>query len=104
MYGNHILTLRRLVIKVLSQTASSLTCERNWNTFALIYTKQKNRLAYSKLQYLIFCYNNIKLKIHDIEAKNNKVAKKITSIYSTFLSRLVKKKIINFSNGLDFFI
>ncbi|RVW68799.1 hypothetical protein CK203_062229 [Vitis vinifera] len=32
MYGNHTPTLRRLAIKVLSQTASPSTCERNWST------------------------------------------------------------------------
>ena len=40
MYGNHIPTLRKLTIKVLSQTASSSTCERNWSTFILIHMKQ----------------------------------------------------------------
>ena len=28
------------------------------------------------LQQLVFCYYNMKLKIHDIEAKNDKVAEK----------------------------
>ena len=46
MYGNQTPTLRNLTIKVLSQTASSSICERNWSTFALIHTKQRNHLAY----------------------------------------------------------
>eukprot|EP00261_Vitis_vinifera_P016125 XP_010644834.1 PREDICTED: uncharacterized protein LOC104877739 [Vitis vinifera] len=32
MYGNQTPTLRKLAIKVLSQTASSTACERNWST------------------------------------------------------------------------
>ena len=40
MYGNQTPTLRNLAIKVLSQTASSSICERNWSTFAFIHTKQ----------------------------------------------------------------
>ncbi|RVW73283.1 hypothetical protein CK203_050367 [Vitis vinifera] len=76
MYGHHAPTLRRLAIKVLSQTALSSACERNWSTFALIHTKQRNRLAYPMLQQLVFCYYNMKLKIHDMEAEQDKVAEK----------------------------
>ncbi|RVW39911.1 hypothetical protein CK203_081048 [Vitis vinifera] len=76
MYGHHAPTLRRLAIKVLSQTASSSACERNWSTFALIHTKQRNRLAYPMLQQLVFCYYNMKLKIRDMEAEQDKVAEK----------------------------
>ena len=45
MYGNNTPTLKKLAIKVLSQIASSSTCERNWSMFALIHTKQQNHLA-----------------------------------------------------------
>ena len=76
MYGHHAPTLRRLAIKVLSQTASSSACERNWSTFALIHTKQRNCLAYPMLQQLVFCYYNMKLKIRDMEAEQDKVAEK----------------------------
>ena len=52
--------------------------KRNWNIFALIHTKQRNRLAYPRLQHprlqqLVFCYYNMKLKIRDIEAETDKV-------------------------------
>ena len=73
MYGNHTPTLRNLAIKVLSQTASSLACERNWSTFALIHTKQRNWLAYPRLQQLGFCYYNMKLKIRDMQVEIEKV-------------------------------
>ena len=76
MYGNHAPTLRNLALKVLSQTASSSACERNWSTFALIHTKQRNRLAYPQLQQLVFCYYNIKLKIRDMQAETDKAAEK----------------------------
>ena len=76
MYGNHAPTLRNLALKVLSQTTSSPACERNWSTFALIHTKQRNRLAYPRLQQLVFCYYNMKLKIRDLQAKTDKVAEK----------------------------
>ncbi|RVX18452.1 hypothetical protein CK203_006547 [Vitis vinifera] len=76
MYGNQTPTLRKLAIKVLSQTASSTACERNWSTFALIHTKQRNRLAYSRLEQLVFCYYNMRLKLRDMEAENDRVAEK----------------------------
>ena len=76
MYGNHAPTLRNLALKVLSQTASSLACERNWSTFALIHTKQRNQLAYPQLQQLVFRYYNMKLKIRDMQAETDKVAEK----------------------------
>eukprot|EP00261_Vitis_vinifera_P039878 XP_019081121.1 PREDICTED: uncharacterized protein LOC109124050 [Vitis vinifera] len=76
MYGNQTPTLRKLAIKVLSQTASSTACERNWSTFALIHTKQRNRLAYSQLEQLVFCYYNMRLKLRDMEAENDRVSEK----------------------------
>ena len=76
IYGSHAPTLRNLAIKVLSQTAFSSACERNWSTFALIHTKQRNRLAYPKLQQFVLCYYNMKLKIRDMQAETDKVAEK----------------------------
>ena len=73
MCGNHAPTLRNLDLKVNFQTASSSTCERNLSTFALIYTKQRNRLVYHRLQQLVFCYYNMKLKIRDMKAETDKV-------------------------------
>ena len=76
MYENQILTLRKLTIKVLSQNMSSSVYEINWSTFTLIYTKQRNCLAYPQLEQLVFCYYNMKLKLHDMEAKNDQVTEK----------------------------
>ena len=76
MYGNHAPTLRNLTLKVISQTASSSACEKNWSTFALIHTKQRNQLAYPRLQQLVFCYCNMKLKIRDMQAETDKAAEK----------------------------
>ena len=73
MYGTDAPTVRKLAIKVLSQTASSSAYERNWSTFALIHTKQRNRLAHSRLEKLVYCYYNMKLQIRDKEAEINHV-------------------------------
>ncbi|KAM1649929.1 hypothetical protein ACFXTN_002698 [Malus domestica] len=69
MYGTDAPTVRKLAIKVLSQTTSSSACERNWSTFALIHTKQRNKLAHSSLEKLVYCYYNMKLQIRDKEAE-----------------------------------
>ncbi|CAL9018889.1 unnamed protein product [Prunus brigantina] len=69
MYGTDAPIVRKLAIKVLSQTASSSACDRNWSTFALIHTKQRNRLAHSRLEKLVYCYYNMKLQIRDKEAE-----------------------------------
>ena len=66
--------IKEFGLEGLSQTASSSACKRNYSTFALIHTKQRNRLAYLRFQRLVFCYHNMKLKIRDMEAETNKVA------------------------------
>ncbi|KAL6331904.1 hypothetical protein AAG906_020252 [Vitis piasezkii] len=76
MYVNQTPTLRKLAIKVLSQIASYFACERNWSTFALIHTKQRNRLACPRLEQLVFCYYNMRLKLCDMETENDRVAEK----------------------------
>ncbi|RVW83982.1 Retrovirus-related Pol polyprotein from transposon TNT 1-94 [Vitis vinifera] len=76
MYGNETPTLGKLAIKVLSQTALSFAYERNWSTFALIHTKQRNCLAYPRLEQLVFCYYNMRLNLRDMEAENDRVAEK----------------------------
>ena len=76
MYRNQTPILRKSVIKVLSQAVSSSISERNWSTCALIHIKQQNRLSYPWLEQLVFCYYNMKLKLHDMEAKNDRITEK----------------------------
>lgn len=54
LYENKAPILRKLVIKILSQIAICLACERNWSTFALIPPKEWNHLTYPELQRLVF--------------------------------------------------
>ena len=101
MYGNQAPTLRNLALKVLSQTTSSSTSERNWSTFALIHKKQINRLAYPRLQQLVFCYYNMKVKIRDMQAETDKVAEKDYLDLLDISAEFGEEGIINYSNGLD---
>ncbi|KAK2638399.1 hypothetical protein Ddye_026194 [Dipteronia dyeriana] len=73
MFGNYAPSLRGITVRILSQTSSSSACERNWSLFALIHTKQRNRLAYSKLEQLVYCYYNMKLKLRDITGEKDKL-------------------------------
>ncbi|KAK3217756.1 hypothetical protein Dsin_011726 [Dipteronia sinensis] len=73
MYGNCAPSLRAIAVRLLSQTSQSSACERNWSTFALIRTKQRNRLVYSKLEQLVYYYYNMKLKLRDMAAEKDKV-------------------------------
>ncbi|KAL6326357.1 hypothetical protein AAG906_007862 [Vitis piasezkii] len=75
MYGNQTPTLRKLAIKVLSQTASSHVREIG-------------------AQQLVFCYYNMRLKLHDMEAENDRVAEKDYLDLLDISPRWVKKKII----------
>ncbi|KAL6342681.1 hypothetical protein AAG906_013087 [Vitis piasezkii] len=40
--------LQKLAIQILSQTASSSRCERNWSVFERIHTKRRNRLEHQR--------------------------------------------------------
>ena len=59
VHGSDALNLRKIAMRMLSQIASSSGCERNWSTFALIYTKVRNRLNYDKLEKLVFAQYNM---------------------------------------------
>ncbi|KAK9290730.1 hypothetical protein L1049_008906 [Liquidambar formosana] len=65
-YGESAPYLQRIAIKVLTQTCSSTGCERNWSTFALIYTKLRNRLAMSKLEELVYVHYNLRLRTRNL--------------------------------------
>ena len=61
-YGESAPILRKVAIKVLSQTTTPSNCERNWSTFSLIHTKVRNRLTMQKLNKLVYIHYNIKLR------------------------------------------
>ncbi|RVW73108.1 hypothetical protein CK203_060265 [Vitis vinifera] len=75
MYGNQTPTLRKLAIKVLSQTASSSACERNWSTFALT-TQATKSFGLLSIGAISVCYYNMRLKLRDMETENDRVAEK----------------------------
>ncbi|XP_051136526.1 uncharacterized protein LOC127255179 [Andrographis paniculata] len=70
MYGDEAPNLRKIALKVLSQTCTSSGCERNWSTWALIHTKLRNRLAIEKLHKLVYVHYNMRLRMNGLEKMN----------------------------------
>ncbi|KAL5698031.1 hypothetical protein ACHQM5_029119 [Ranunculus cassubicifolius] len=61
-YGMDAPNLRRVAIRILSQTCSTSGCERNWSTFDQIYTKKRNKLKQEKVATLVFIHYNLRLR------------------------------------------
>ncbi|KAE8795427.1 hypothetical protein D1007_29650 [Hordeum vulgare] len=52
-------------------------CERNWSAFALVHTKQRNRLLYDKLDKLVSVRYNLKIRAEEDEGKERDIDKEI---------------------------
>lgn len=53
IYGTNTPNLKKLVIRVLSQTCIFSGCERNWSIFEHIHSKKRNRLEHQRLNDLV---------------------------------------------------
>lgn len=58
--------MKKIAVRILSQTTSSSGCERNWSTFSLIHTKVRNRLSYRRLEKMVYVYYNMRLQLRAI--------------------------------------
>ncbi|GAA0143850.1 hypothetical protein LIER_04436 [Lithospermum erythrorhizon] len=75
-YGPDAPNLRRIAMRILSQTMSSSGCERNSSTFSLIHTKVRNRLNYKNVERLLaYAHYNMRLKLRHLmnDRKNTDV-------------------------------
>ncbi|MQL68366.1 hypothetical protein Taro_000620, partial [Colocasia esculenta] len=61
--------LAYVAVRVLSQTTSSSPCERNWSTFSLIHIKIRNRLGVDRLEKLVYCHYNMRLRVKQKEER-----------------------------------
>ncbi|KAL9861636.1 putative HAT dimerization domain, ribonuclease H-like superfamily [Arabidopsis thaliana] len=61
-FGHDAPNLQKMAIRILSQTASSSGCERNWCVFERIHTKKRNRLEHQRLNDLVFVHYNLRLQ------------------------------------------
>ena len=62
MFGGDFPILQNFVVRILSQTASSSGCERNWSVFERIHTKRRNRLEHQRLNDLVYVHYNLRLR------------------------------------------
>ncbi|XP_022031050.1 uncharacterized protein LOC110931990 [Helianthus annuus] len=62
LFGGDYPLMQKFVVRILSQTASSSGCERNWSVFEMIHTKKRNRLEHERLNDLVFVHYNLRLQ------------------------------------------
>ncbi|KAL4568318.1 hypothetical protein LXL04_023927 [Taraxacum kok-saghyz] len=62
LFDGDVPMLQKFAIRILSQTASSSGCERNWSVFERIHTKKRNRLEHQRLNDLVFVHYNLRLQ------------------------------------------
>lgn len=62
LFGCDAPNLQKLAIRILSQTASSSGCERDWSVFERIHTKKRNRLEHQRLNDLVHVHYNLRLQ------------------------------------------
>ncbi|CAO2830870.1 unnamed protein product [Amaranthus hypochondriacus] len=60
-FGESVPELRRIAIRVLSQTTSSSNCDRNWSMWSQVHMKARNRLQYKRLHMIVYLRYNMKL-------------------------------------------
>ncbi|XP_074587443.1 uncharacterized protein LOC141843279 [Curcuma longa] len=65
-FGGSTPNLKKIAVRILSQTTSSSGCERNWTTFSLIHTKVRNRLSYRRLEKMVYVHYNMRLQLRAI--------------------------------------
>ncbi|KAF1863216.1 hypothetical protein Lal_00014675 [Lupinus albus] len=59
----------QLAIKILSQTAYSSGCERNWSVFERIHTRKRNKLEHKRLNDLVYVHYNLGLKDREVNKR-----------------------------------
>lgn len=63
-YGGETPKLQSFAIRLLSQVASSSSCETNWNTYGFIHSLKRNRLGSNKAENLVYIHSSFHLLSH----------------------------------------
>lgn len=64
-FGGEVPNLQKYALRIVSQCVSSSGCERNWSAFALVQTRQRNRLLYGKLHKCVSVRYNLKIRAEE---------------------------------------
>ncbi|KAL0214322.1 hypothetical protein P9112_006506 [Eukaryota sp. TZLM1-RC] len=62
VYGSRDGKLRSIALRILSQSVSTGSAERNWSAYGFIKNKRRNRLSDRLANDLVFIFSNMKLK------------------------------------------
>ena len=60
-HGGEASELQSFAIRLLSQVASSSSCERNWSTYGFIHSLLRNRLGSKKAEKLVYIHSSLRL-------------------------------------------
>lgn len=60
-HGSEAPELQSFAIRLLSQVASSSSCERNWSTYGFIHSLSRNRLGSKKAETLVYIHSSLRL-------------------------------------------
>ncbi|XP_073115432.1 uncharacterized protein [Elaeis guineensis] len=66
-FGTSAENLRHMAVRILAQMVSVSGYERNWSTFTLIHSKQRNRLIQKCLDDLVYVHYNLRLRLKCIQ-------------------------------------
>ncbi|XP_047063500.1 uncharacterized protein LOC124671117 [Lolium rigidum] len=64
-FGGEVPNLQKCALRIVSQCVSSSGCERNLSAFAMVHTKQRNRLLCGKLHKCVSVCHNLKIRAEE---------------------------------------
>ncbi|KAM0853134.1 hypothetical protein ACQ4PT_051273 [Festuca glaucescens] len=76
-FGGEVPNLQKYALRIVSQCVSSSGCERNWSAFALVHTKQRNRLLYGKLHKCVSVRYNLRAEEDQDPVRENGKEKEV---------------------------
>ncbi|XP_066345436.1 uncharacterized protein [Miscanthus floridulus] len=83
LYGTETPALQKMATRILSLTASSSGCERNWGGFDGVHTKKRNRLTVDRLNKLVYIQFNNRLLNKRAKIKSKKITDVLLSSDTT---------------------
>lgn len=89
-HGISCLELRRIAVRILSQTCSSFGCEHNWSMCDQIYRQKHNRIAQKRLGDLSYVHYNLRLRERQMRKRSHSPA----SLDSLLLENLLDEWIV----------
>lgn len=70
-HGINCLELRRIAVRILSQTCSSFGCDHSWSIHDQIYAQRNNRLAQKRLNEALYVHYNLRLRERQMRKRSS---------------------------------